>query len=83
MVLGVFVLGVIYAMPNFYPPDYAIQISRGSGGLDLSERELDVALEALHASNRVGFGVYERISRLSHYRVSHMMCSASAERDRW
>ena len=51
MVLGVFVLGVIYAMPNFYPPDYAIQISRGSGGLDLSERELDVALEALSSSN--------------------------------
>ena len=51
MVLGVFVLGVIYAMPNFYPPDYAIQISRGAGGQDISDRELSVALDALQNSN--------------------------------
>ncbi len=47
LVAGALVLGVLFAMPNIYPPDFAIQISsEDSGGID-SEEVLNVALESL------------------------------------
>jgi len=47
LVLGIVALGVIYALPNFYLPDYAVQIKNERGGQVVSDRELEVALSAL------------------------------------
>ncbi|MDO7572641.1 MAG: hypothetical protein MUQ99_09615, partial [Pseudomonadales bacterium] len=44
LIVGVFVLGIIYAMPNFYPPDYAIQIQNEQGSAAVQDPELTVAL---------------------------------------
>lgn len=41
------VLGFIYALPNVYPPDYAVQISAEGAGAVLEERLLDVATDEL------------------------------------
>ena len=56
LIVGVFVLGIIYAMPNFYPPDYAIQIQNEQGSAAVQDPELTVALSALTAigySNKI------------------------------
>jgi len=50
LIVGVFVLGIIYAMPNFYPPDYAIQIQNEQGSAAVQDPELTVALSALTES---------------------------------
>ena len=50
LIVGVFVLGIIYAMPNFYPPDYAIQIQNEQGSAAVQDPELTVALSALAES---------------------------------
>ena len=47
LVAGALVLGVLYAMPNVYPPDFAIQISSEESGGTVSQQVLDVALSAL------------------------------------
>ena len=50
LIVGVVVLGIIYAMPNFYPPDYAIQIQNEQGSAAVKDRELTIALLALEQS---------------------------------
>ena len=40
IVVGALALGLIYAMPNIYPPDYALQVSGESGGVEVTERTL-------------------------------------------
>ncbi|XOV90241.1 MAG: protein translocase subunit SecD [Pseudomonadota bacterium] len=47
LIVGVFVLGIIYALPNIYPPDFAIQISAESSGGIVSESVMNTAIEAL------------------------------------
>ncbi len=47
LVAGALVLGILYSMPNIYPPDFAIQISSADSGGIVSESVLTVALEAL------------------------------------
>ena len=42
------VLGVVYALPNVYPPDYAVQLSAEKSGVVLEERLL--VAEALGSS---------------------------------
>ena len=39
LIVGVVVLGIIYAMPNFYPPDYAIQIQNEQGSAAVKDPE--------------------------------------------
>ncbi|MGM0952454.1 MAG: protein translocase subunit SecD [Pseudomonadota bacterium] len=41
------VIGFIYALPNFFPDDYAIQITGARGGTEMDQRVLDKALAEL------------------------------------
>ncbi len=47
LVAGAVLLGVIYALPNIYPPDFAIQISNEDTALEVSERHLQAATDSL------------------------------------
>lgn len=47
LVLGAVVLGGIFALPNIYPPDYAIQVSSENTGAEVSETVLETAVKAL------------------------------------
>jgi len=47
LVLAVTVFGCLYAAPNLYPPDNAIQISGDTGGKTVDTRELERAEQAL------------------------------------
>jgi preprotein translocase subunit SecD len=43
-------LGVVYALPNIYQPDYAIQISSETSGVAVTDRALKTATDALDAA---------------------------------
>jgi len=45
------VLGFIYALPNLFPDDYAIQITGARGGTEVDQRVLDRALAELEERN--------------------------------
>ena len=47
IVVGALALGLIYAMPNIYPPDYALQVSGESGGVEVTERALRTVKNSL------------------------------------
>ena len=47
IVLIATVLGFVYALPNVYPPDYAVQISAEKAGVVLEQRLLDMATSEL------------------------------------
>ena len=47
LVAGAVLLGFIYALPNIYPPDFAIQISNEDTALEVSERHLAAATRSL------------------------------------
>ena len=57
LVLTVFALGVIYALPNIYPPDFAIQISHEDADRFVSEEILDRATTRLDEAEIVYFDV--------------------------
>ena len=40
VILGALIFGLIYALPNIYPPDYAIQISTEASGGTVSTNDL-------------------------------------------
>ena len=51
LVLGALLFGVIYALPNAYPPDFAVQISNERSEVAITQRELAVAVDSLaHAA---------------------------------
>ena len=47
LVSAVVLLGIIYALPNLFPDDYAVQISGSSASVSVDEALLDEAREAL------------------------------------
>ncbi len=47
LVLGVVLLGFIYALPNIYPPDFAVQISNEDSALEVSANALASITESL------------------------------------
>ena len=47
LILILVCIGFIYALPNLYPPDPAVQISGASSALQMDERVLKSALSAL------------------------------------
>lgn len=47
LILAVVVGAFIYAMPNIYPPDPAVQISGETSGTQISQRLLDTATDSL------------------------------------
>lgn len=56
------VLGVIYALPNIYPPDPAVQISTQSSGHELTPADLQHALAALDAAGIAHFDATQEAS---------------------
>jgi preprotein translocase subunit SecD len=51
LVVAAVTFGIIFAMPNIYPPDFAIQISSEDSGGVVTQEVLDEAVEALEAEN--------------------------------
>ena len=49
-------LGVVYALPNIYQPDYAIQISSETSGVAVTDRALKTATDAIDAAGLKYFG---------------------------
>ncbi|MEZ7973140.1 MAG: protein translocase subunit SecD [Pseudomonadales bacterium] len=56
LVLVVFSLGVVYALPNIYPPDFAVQISTESADGTFTERALNAATSRLEKDSVEYFG---------------------------
>ena len=54
--LVVFSLGVVYALPNIYPPDFAVQISTESADGTFTERALNAAASRLEEESVEYFG---------------------------
>jgi preprotein translocase subunit SecD len=50
LILGVVVLGFIYAAPNLFPPDYALQIRAETSDAVIGQALLDRGVEALEAA---------------------------------
>ena len=50
LVAGAILLGMIYALPNIYPPDFAIQISNEDVALEVSGSDLTTAVDSLDAA---------------------------------
>ena len=47
LIIGALVFGFIYALPNIYPPDFAIQISTESGANKVDEGTLEIVSKVL------------------------------------
>jgi len=56
LVVFAIVLGFVYALPNIYQPDYAVQISVETSGETVTDRALKVATDALDAANLKYYG---------------------------
>ena len=54
--LAVVSLGVVYALPNIYPPDFAVQISTESADGTFTEQALNAATERLEKDSVEYFG---------------------------
>lgn len=69
LVLFVLVLATIYAMPNLYPPDPAIQVTPARSGAELSQTVIDNIKQAL-SENDVHLVGDERKETTALFRVS-------------
>lgn len=47
LVLTAIVLGVIFSLPNIYPPDFAVQVSSENNGENVTTDDLDAAVAAV------------------------------------
>ncbi|MBO6566657.1 MAG: protein translocase subunit SecD [Pseudomonadales bacterium] len=56
LVLFIVTLGVVYAMPNIYPPDFAVQISTESADGEFTQRAMDTATQRLDEKDIAFFG---------------------------
>lgn len=56
LILTVVVMGVIYALPNLYPDDPAVQLTPQRGSVQISERHLNQVTRALDAAGIEYFG---------------------------
>jgi preprotein translocase subunit SecD len=56
LVVFAITLGVVYALPNIYPPDYAVQISSEDSGAEMTEKALKTATTALDEAELTYFG---------------------------
>lgn len=50
LVLAALVLGIVYALPNLYPDDYALQVSGARGAITVTEADLQKAENALKSA---------------------------------
>ena len=56
LILAVIIFGFVYAAPNLYPPDPAVQLSGQSGGMLIDESVLSKAAGALDSAEIEHFG---------------------------
>jgi preprotein translocase subunit SecD len=56
LIVGVILFGVVYAVPNLYPPDFAIQISTESSGGTVDRATMDRVTTALEQVDVAFFG---------------------------
>jgi len=56
VIIGAVMLGCIYALPNVYPPDYAVQISSEQTDRRASDTELSIATRTLENAGISYFG---------------------------
>jgi len=56
LVLFIVTLGVIYALPNIYPPDFAVQISTENADGEFTQRAMDTATKRLDEEGIAYFG---------------------------
>jgi preprotein translocase subunit SecD len=56
LIVVVLVLGGLYAAPNLFPPDHAVQISSRGDDARVSQAVLDMALEAVDEARLESFG---------------------------
>lgn len=56
LIVAVVIIGAIYATPNLYPPDPAVQVSGASSALAMDERVLETAGSALDEAGIAHFG---------------------------
>ncbi|MGI9323250.1 MAG: protein translocase subunit SecD [Pseudomonadales bacterium] len=56
LVLAVMTLGVLYALPNIYPPDFAVQVSNENPALTVNQKALNTATSALDERDIAYFG---------------------------
>jgi preprotein translocase subunit SecD len=56
LIIGVVLLGVVYALPNIYPPDFAVQISSETSGTAVTDLALKTATGALDEAQLEYFG---------------------------
>jgi preprotein translocase subunit SecD len=56
LVVFAITLGVVYALPNIYPPDYAVQISSEDSGVEMTGIALKTATTALDEAELTYFG---------------------------
>lgn len=54
IILVVLAIGFVYALPNIYPDDYAIQITGARGATEVTQADLDRAVAAIEEA---GFGI--------------------------
>ena len=47
LVLTAVILGVIFSLPNIYPPDFAVQVSSENNGESVTTEALDAAVAAV------------------------------------
>lgn len=69
IILVVLAIGFIYALPNIFPDDYAIQISGARSGTEVTANQVDAAVEALDKSGITVKGV-DRQERSAIIRVN-------------
>ena len=56
LIIGVVLLGVVYALPNIYPPDFAVQISSETSGTAVTDLALKTATGTLDEAQLEYFG---------------------------
>ncbi|SFR42921.1 preprotein translocase subunit SecD [Marinobacter daqiaonensis] len=69
VILVVLAIGFIYALPNIFPDDFAIQVTGARSGTEVSERTVDTAVSALEEAGIAIKGV-EREERSALIRVN-------------
>ena len=79
LVLAVITLGIVYALPNLYAPDPAIQISGESSALEMDKKAITAASQALK-KNSINFFGEEYDAKSGLFRLEHKDQQLRAQR---
>ncbi|WP_018416803.1 protein translocase subunit SecD [Teredinibacter turnerae] len=80
LILVILGVGFIYALPNIYAPDPAVQISGSSASLKIDQKAMDKAVAVLDKDNIAHFGVeYDDVNGLIRLRQQSDQLKAQRE----